>query len=181
MILWLFPVSHIQLISRSAGAGREHSQTDSPSWPVEIVYTIDVMLNLWIGVGREAGRSQIFLFLQVQIHASPEVQISLGIWPFLEFRESCENLESVWSPFRDWLWIGHRVVKKVCCIQLFCIFIIMNIIIVISITIISSISISFAVLLNCLYLNPWVLPIVHFSFPSRWGGRGGVSEQLSSA
>jgi len=41
--------------------------------------------------------------------------------------------------------------------------------------------ISFIVLLNCLYLKPQVLPFVHFSSPSHWGGRGGVSEQLSSA
>jgi len=31
--------------------------------------------------------------------------------------------------------------------------------------------ISFVVLLNCLYLKPWVSPFVHFSSPSRWGGR----------
>jgi len=42
----LFPVSHMQLMSRCAGAGREHSQADNPSWPVEIFHTIDVMLSL---------------------------------------------------------------------------------------------------------------------------------------
>jgi len=44
--------------------------------------------------------------------------------------------------------------------SLFCIFII----IIIIITII--IGISFVALLNCLYLNPRVLPFVHFSSPS---------------
>ena len=49
------------------------------------------------------------------------------------------------------------------------------IIIFIIIMIISSISISisFVVLLNCLYLNWWVSPFVHFSSPSRQGERQG--------
>jgi len=42
----LLPVSHTQLMSRCAGAGREHSQAASPSWPVEICHTINVMLSL---------------------------------------------------------------------------------------------------------------------------------------
>jgi len=42
----LFPVSHIQLTSRCAGAGREQSQATSPSWPVEIYHTINVVLIL---------------------------------------------------------------------------------------------------------------------------------------
>ena len=54
-------------------------------------------------------------------------------------------------------------------------------IIVTIITIISVItSISF-VLLNCVYLNPCVSPFIHFSSPSHWRGRGGVSERLSGA
>jgi len=35
-----FTVFQIQLMSRYAGAGREHSQTASPSWSVEVVYTL---------------------------------------------------------------------------------------------------------------------------------------------
>jgi len=35
-----------------------------------------------------------------------------------------------------------------------------------------SISIYFVVCLNCLYLNPRVLPFVHFSYPSRCGRKG---------
>jgi len=42
----LFSVSHIQLMSRCAGAGSEHSQADSPSWPTEIFHAIDVMPSL---------------------------------------------------------------------------------------------------------------------------------------
>jgi len=51
----------------------------------------------------------------------------------------------------------------------FCIFIIIIIIIIVIITISSSISISFVILLNCLYLNPRVLPFVRFPSPSRLG------------
>jgi len=41
-----FFVSYVQLMSRWAGAGREHSQAASPSRPVEIFHTIDVMLSV---------------------------------------------------------------------------------------------------------------------------------------
>ena len=48
--------------------------------------------------------------------------------------------------------------------SLFCIFIVI------------SSRISFVALLNCLYLNPWVFPFVHFSCPSHWGeGEGWAS------
>jgi len=36
-----------------------------------------------------------------------------------------------------------------------------------------SISVSFFALLNCLYLNPWVSPFVHFSSARCWGEREG--------
>jgi len=39
-----FSVSHIHLINRCAGAGREHSQEASSHWPMEIFHTIDVMI-----------------------------------------------------------------------------------------------------------------------------------------
>ena len=64
--------------------------------------------------------------------------------------------------------------------SLFCIFIII-VIITTTISIISSINISFVAIISCLYLNPWVSPFVHFSSPSCWGGREGVSKQLTSA
>jgi len=37
----LFPVSHIQLMSRYAVSAREHSQAASPSWPMEIFHTME--------------------------------------------------------------------------------------------------------------------------------------------
>jgi len=41
-----FPVSCIQLVNKHAGAGREHSQVSSPSWPMEMFDTMDVKLSL---------------------------------------------------------------------------------------------------------------------------------------
>jgi len=32
-------------MSRCAGAGREHRQTDSPGCPMQIFHTIDIMLS----------------------------------------------------------------------------------------------------------------------------------------
>jgi len=34
------------LMSRHAGAGREHSQAASPSWPIGICHTMDLILSL---------------------------------------------------------------------------------------------------------------------------------------
>jgi len=42
----LFPVYHIQLMSRCVGAGREHSQAANPGRPMEIFHTIDITLSL---------------------------------------------------------------------------------------------------------------------------------------
>jgi len=42
----LSPVSLLQVMSRCAEAGREHSQADSSRWPMEIFHTINVMLRL---------------------------------------------------------------------------------------------------------------------------------------
>jgi len=44
-------------MSKWAGAGREHCQTDSPSWPTGIFHTINVMLG-WLG-----DRDLLSLFL----------------------------------------------------------------------------------------------------------------------
>jgi len=41
-------------MSRCAGAGREHSQTPSLSWPVEIFHDTDVVLSLYMEVGQGA-------------------------------------------------------------------------------------------------------------------------------
>jgi len=58
--------------------------------------------------------------------------------------------------------------------SLFCIFIVIIVIIAIISGSIISISIYFVVVLNCLYLNPRVLPFVYFSSISCWwkNGRG---------
>jgi len=33
-------------MGRCAGARREHSQADSPSWPMEIFHVVNIMLGL---------------------------------------------------------------------------------------------------------------------------------------
>jgi len=40
----------MQLIGRYAGAGREHSQADSPGWPADIFHAMDVMISLGMGI-----------------------------------------------------------------------------------------------------------------------------------
>jgi len=52
-----------QLMSRCAGAGREHSQAAGPRWPVEIFHTIGVMLNL--GMGLAGGQEAFSLSVQI--------------------------------------------------------------------------------------------------------------------
>jgi len=42
----IFSVSHTQLMSRCAGAGREPSQAASPGWPMERLHTKNIMLSL---------------------------------------------------------------------------------------------------------------------------------------
>jgi len=74
----LFPASRIQLMSGCAGAGREQSQAASPSWPVEIFHTTDVVLGLRMGVGQGAG---------ICFSLFCEFKSSLG-WEFELFWES---------------------------------------------------------------------------------------------
>jgi len=50
-----FSASRVWLMSRCAGAGREHRQAANPIWPMEIFHTIDITLSLWMGVGLRAG------------------------------------------------------------------------------------------------------------------------------
>ena len=59
-----FPVSHTQLMIRCAGAGREQSQTASPSWPMKIFHTIDIMLSIQMGVGWGTGSYLSHSFLR---------------------------------------------------------------------------------------------------------------------
>ena len=155
-------------MSSCAGAEGEQSQTDSPSWPMEIFHTIDVMLRLWIRVGWGAG---ILCFLLQWVR----IVSFLGVWTFLGVRLFSRVLWNLQNPeFLDCTnccsgtgcklvtgWWENWIVYS-----LFHIFIIS-----------SSVSISFVVL-NCLYLNPWVSSFVHFSSPSCWGVKGAVSEWL---
>jgi len=104
--------------------------------------------------GRPRGRNLLtFLFFH-------EFELSLGQQFGLIFQAA------------DWSFSSE---KNCILYSLFCIF--FNIIVITSI--ISSIS--FVSLLNSFYLNPQVLPVAHFSSPSCWGGRRGVSEWLPSA
>jgi len=147
----LFQISHIQVMNRCAGAGREKSQTANQSWPMEIFHTIVVMISLrrgWL-VGRKI--------------------------PAFRFSRSFES--SLGWDFKHFFWAENLLLEgeKNCIIySSFCIFIIT---IIISI----SVSISFLALLKCPYVNPWVFPLVHFCSPSCWRGKGGVNEQLSGA
>ena len=62
--------------------------------------------------------------------------------------------------------------------SLVCIVIIIIGIIITVVNIIITDSVSCVASQKCLYLNPWVFPFVHSSFPSHCGGRGPVSEWL---
>ena len=163
-----------QLLSRCAGAGREHRQTASPSWSVEIFHTLDIMLCLWTGDGR--GQEAIGSSLFCEFESSP-------VWEFKRFWEILKNSQ-IWHSATTAQGLAADQSlggeKRRIAYSLFCIFVI--IIVTIIISIISSVSISFVAFLNCLYLNPRVPPFCPLLLPiPLWGGRGGVSERLSSA
>jgi len=67
---------------QGAGAGREHSQTASSSWPLEILHTIDVMLSSRMGVGQGAGISSS-LFCEFETSLVQEFEL---FWEFRDFR-----------------------------------------------------------------------------------------------
>ena len=138
----------------------EGAQADRPSWPMETFHTMDAVLNLWIEVGQGLGISA--LFLSVSLY--PLLSRSLNFCGSLVFFESFEKLaKSASSGFHDRC-LGadcELVIRRWenCIVySLFCI--------VIIIIISCSISVFFVVLLNYLYLNPWVSPFVHFSSSS---------------
>ena len=88
---------------------------------------------------------------------------------FWEFREFCDFWHFVitaWGLSATWLSGGEKncIVYSLCCILIMII-----IIIIFTSSVIISVSIYFVVILNCLYLSPWVLPFVHFSLVK---GRG---------
>jgi len=161
----LCPVSRIQVMSRCAGAGREHSQAGGPSWPVEILHTMGSMLRLWMGIGWAMGMSPLF-----SVSSNP-----LWSWSLVFFGNFTKFTKFVSSGFCSHCLgaVCNSIVRwwESCILySLGCIFISSS----------SSINVSFVVLLNCLYLSPQVSSVVHIASPSCWGGRGGVREQLSS-
>ena len=151
-------------MSRCAGAGREHSQAASPSWPMEMFHTMGIMLSLRIRVGQRGG---IFSFLSISVSSNFLLSRSLNFSSRSIFLVSFVKFEKFWE-FYDCCsgsdcesvigWWENCVLYS-----LFCIFII------ISSSSSSNSSVSFVVLLNCLYLNPWILLFVDFSSPSCWG------------
>ena len=157
-------------MSRGVGAGRKQSQTDNPSRPMEIFHTIDIMLSLWMRVER-GGRNLYFL---ISVSLNPLLSRSLVFFRSFKIHSFPGSTITAWG-----LAVNQSSGGDKNCVlhSLFCIFII---IIIISSSGIS-INISFVALLNCLYLNPWVLPFVHFSSSSHWGGKPGVSEWWSGA
>jgi len=122
---------------------------------MEIIYTIDVMLSVGMGVGQSGGRNLLVSFVGVQTF--------LRVWCISGALQNLENLQFLDSVVTalglivNWSSGGKKIIYS-----LFCIFII---IIIFS-------SICFVVLLNCLYLNPQVLLFVHFSSPCCLSGRG---------
>ena len=160
-------------MSRCAGAGREHSQTDSPSWPMEIFHMIDVVLSLWRGVSWGARIRSSPLLAAVSsnplLSRSPFFsRSSVFFGNFVKFAISgfCDRFSGTGCELVIGWW------EKCIVHSLFCISVI--------ITVTSSVSISLVILLNCLYLNPQAFPFIHLSSPSCGGwGREGVSEWLS--
>jgi len=56
----------------------EEAETDrQASWPMEKFHTIDIILSLWMGVGRWAERFLLFSFLGIWILSCPGVQTFL--------------------------------------------------------------------------------------------------------
>ena len=156
----LFPASHIQLMSRWAGAGREHSQTDSQDgqWNYSIQWML-CSVDEW-GFTGGAGSSLLFLFLWVQILSCP------GVWAF----SGHSGFQG--SAIADrWLAENQSSGGEKNCIVYNLFFMFILIIVIISST--SIISIYFVVSLNCLHLNPQIFPFVHFSVSSRWGEEEG--------
>ena len=131
----------------------------------------------------EGAELSLFLFsisLNPLLAGSSNFSRSLFFW-----EEFCEILKNSWlwrSVIAAWGLAADQSLgdAKNCIVYgLFCIFIIIIIIIINSSSITTSISISCVALLNWPF-NPWVSSFMHFSSPSRWGGRRGGSERLSS-
>jgi len=87
-------------MGRCAGAGREHSQAASPSWLMEIFYTIEVTLSLQMGVDQGAGTfpSHFHEFKSSLVWECKLFQEFRKIH-FLQFHNHCSGT-------------GHQVVRK---------------------------------------------------------------------
>jgi len=150
-------------MSRCAGTGGEHSQTDSPSWPIEIFHTIDILLSLQMGIDLGAG----IVFFNALF---PGVRTLSGVWSFFG---SSAKLVKFWefdvlrSVLKDWLcnWLSEGKKKIVLCIVCFAYSV--------------AVVFSFVVLSNFLYLNPQVLFFVHCPPHLITAESGEVSKWLS--
>ena len=132
---------------------------------MKIFHNRNIMRSLWMEGGW--GGSKLSALLFSRSFSFPGVSVlsffgSLTKLVISRFNDCCAGTDC--GSVVEW-WENYIVYI------LFFIFIIIS----------SSSSISFVALLNCLCLIPWVSPFVHFSSPSRWGRRGRVSKQLSSA
>ena len=123
-----------------------------------------------MGAGQGAGHYLFSHFCEFESSFLQEFELFWEYGLFGKFHEirkipKFAVLQSLlWGLILNWSSGG----KKNCIVYtLFCIFII-----------IINISISFVALLNCLFLNPRVSPVVCFPSPFRWGGRGEGDEWL---
>ena len=152
-------------MSRYWRAGRKQSQTDSLSWPTEILHTIDIMFSLWMGLAK--GWEAIWYS---GFHGS-ESPVVWGFELFRKFSKICE-FQVPWLLFRKWIRIGGRVVRKIV------LYIVCFAYWLLSLLVVVVVVFSFVALLNCLYVNPQVSPSVRF--PSSFC-YAGWDKQLSSA
>ena len=168
-----FPVSLIQLMSRCAGAGRERRQAGSQAG--QRTYSVPWMSCSFYEWGLAGQEETISVSLLCGFVSSlgREFGLFCGFYEVHNFMGSVIAVQGLTENPS----LGDE--KDCIMYSFFCVFIIIVIITVSSSSI--HISVYFVVLLNCLYLNPWVSPFVRFSSPRRCGGRGGVSERLSSA
>ena len=110
-----FPISHIQLTSRCAGAGREQSQTERQAgqWKYSIPWMSCSVYEWALARGQEAFCSSCFHEFESSV-----VQEFKLLWEFIffvcyaKFSKMCE-FGVLRSLLGDWLWIGHWVVRKI--------------------------------------------------------------------
>ena len=128
----------------------------------------------FVNGGWPGHRNLLFPFLWVWIFSCPVVWTSLGVCFFLQNLQNSQK-STISRVLVCCSGTGCKLVvgqwENFILCSLFCIFIIIIIIIISHIHSHShstSTSISFVVLLNCLYLNLWVLPFVHLSSLSCW-------------